>query len=203
MRLGLINAESYSPLDLLHVWSQIASAMGDKVPAAFNCEDFLVALFEANDIHAHIVLNQAQREAETLSLRNPNQTPIDFTADTAGQLWGLSFTHEKGEESIFATTITLLCTGIAPEDQPPLRAVVANQLWIDASPPSSQLEIKPPIRIAEVDKLLELLNSGLLEDDQNITESSLTPEGSIELLQLATLPYVQPLIKFLEGKLSQ
>jgi hypothetical protein len=200
MRLGLINAESYSPLDLLHVWSQIASAMGDKVPAAFNCEDFLMALFEANDIHAHMVLNQAQREVEKLTRRPPEPTPIDFTADTGGQMWSLSFTHEKGEESIFATTITLLSTGIAPEDQPPLRAVVASQLWIDASLPRSQLEIKPPIRVAGADKLLELLNARLLEEDYGLVERSFKERASIELLELATLPYVEPLIKFLEEK---
>jgi hypothetical protein len=200
MRLELVNAESYSPLDLLHVWSQIASAMGDNVPAEFNCEDFLMALFDANDIDAHIVLNQAQREAEKLARRPPDPTPIDFTADTGGQMWSLSFTHEKGEESIFATTITLLGTGVAPKDQPPMRAVVASQLWIDVSLPRSQLESRAPTRVAGADKLLELLNAHLLEEDRGLVERSFTERASIELLELATLPYVQPLIRFLEEK---
>src|ERR1700676_570204 len=101
--------------------------MDANVPAVFNCEGFLLALLEADNVGAHAVLAEAQRIAERhQSHQAQTPTPIDFTADTAGQLWGLSFTHEKGEESIFATTITLLCTGIAPEDQPPLRAVVAN-----------------------------------------------------------------------------
>jgi hypothetical protein len=202
MRLELVNAQSYSPLDLLKVWKEIAASMDAKVPAVFNCEDFLLALLGADNVRAHAVLAAAQRIAESQqSHQSQTPTPIDFTADTAGQLWGLSFTHEKAEEPIFATTITLLCTAdIAPEDQPPLRSVCANQLWIDANP---QLEIEPPVRIAGARKLLELLNAGLLEDDQNLAESSLRPEGSAELLQLATLPHVQPLIKFLEGKLSQ
>jgi hypothetical protein len=202
MRLELVNAQSYSPLDLLKVWKEIAASMDAKVPAVFNCEDFLLALLGADNLRAHAVLAEAQRIAERQqSHQAPRPTPIDFTADTAGQLWGLSFTHEKAEESIFATTITLLCSGAtAPENQPPLGSVCANQLWIDAN---RQSEIKPPVRVTGADRLLELLNAGILEDDQNITESSLTPEGSAELLQLATLPYVQPLIKFLEGKLSQ
>lgn len=212
MRIGLVNAESYNPLELLHIWTLIASSMGDRVPAALDCHCFLSQLADDDLIAAFSELWLAHHKLER-SLPYPPRavlTPIDFTADTAGQMWGLSFTHEKGEEKVFATTITLLC--IVPQHQPPMRTVVVNQLWIDIND-----DIKPekekifgrfgPVPdspfVLAADKLLKLFNVHLLDNDKAWEARRFTNDGWIELAGVASQPFVQPLITLVEGKLNQ
>lgn len=208
MKIALVNPESYNPLEVLTTWRQIAEAMKDHVPHSFDEKKFLLALL---DDHRSVAFGEIMW-AQDLCIKSPNAhlvrstppTPIDFTADSAGQLWGLSFTHEKGEAKIFATTITLVCT--VPQHQPPMRAVCANQLWIDIND-NIELEKHFPFQqsvvVEKAEKLLKLFNVGLLQNDKGWEARRSTHDGWIELAGIATQPFVQPLIKLVEGKLNQ